>query len=160
MTLDGKTRNVNFDHMTKKDLRIRVREIKRAIAGGNSGESGSGWNYLCNGKMSGGCIVFGGWLKVIPKDGSKYAYCAFGGLGVSGWDCECSIYSTCESLDKLYSSAVSCMIVSGASLPDDPAPGAATDCVFYDSGSHIVGIASSDTGVLAWVGGTVKWKNK
>lgn len=43
--------------IAKENLRSRIREIKRAIAGGNSGESGSGWNYLCNSKMSGGCFV-------------------------------------------------------------------------------------------------------
>ena len=66
VTLDWKTENSKLDHMTKENLRSRIREIKRAIAGGNSGESGSGWNYLCNGKMSGGCVVFawvGGTVK-------------------------------------------------------------------------------------------------
>ena len=52
------------------------------------------------------------------------------------------------------------MIVSGASLPDDPMIGAATDCIFFDNRSNIVGIASTEAGVAAMVGGTVTWKNK
>ncbi len=118
------------------------------------------WQYLCEGKMQGGCIVFGGWLKVIPNDGDKYAYCAYGGLGIGGWNHQCSIYSKSLTLPELYSQAISCMLVSGSSLPDDPVIGASTDCIFYDKHSSIIGIAGTSAGVLAMVGGTVTWKHK
>lgn len=143
------------------ELLAKVREIKSICLKDTTPQiNGSQWNYLCNGKMKGGCIVFGGWLKVIPSSGNKYAYCAYGGLGVAGWNHDCSIYSTYTRIEDLYKSAISCMIVSGASIPDDPTTGAATDCLFFDSHSNIVGIASTEAGVAALVGGTVSWKNK
>lgn len=116
--------------------------------------------YLCNGKMEGGCVIFGGWLKIIPDQGDRYAYCAYGGLGIAGWNHECSIYTTCDSIEELYSKAVSCMLVSASSHPESAIIGAATDCIFYDKHSNMVGIASTDAGVLAVVGGSVKWKKK
>lgn len=138
-----------------------VRKIKASLLKPHDQQTNdSGWTWHCNGKMEGGCIVFGGWLKVIPDSGNRYAYCAYGGLGIGGWNHECSIYSIYPKIEDLYNSAISCMIVSGASLPDDPNLGAATDCVFYDSHSKIVGLASTDAGVAALVGGTVQWKNK
>lgn len=144
------------------ELIAKVREIKSSLmlTDATPQKNDSKWNYLCKGKMQGGCIIFGGWLKVIPSSGNKYAYCAYGGLGIAGWNHECSIYSIYTNIEELYKSAISCMIVSGASLPDDPMIGAATDCVFYDKHSNMVGIASTEAGVAALVGGTVKWKNK
>lgn len=115
---------------------------------------------LCNGKMEGGCIIFGGWLKVIPTDGSKYAFCSYGGLGVGGWNHECSIYSIYSNIEDLYSHATRCMLVSGHALPDASIAGAATDCLFFDRNSTMIGIASIDMGIAALVGGSVEWKTK
>lgn len=117
------------------------------------------WKVTCGGKMKGGCIIFGGWIKVIPDCGNKYAYCAYGGLGIGGWNHDCAFISIYD-IDELYDHAVSCMLCSGSSLPDDPIIGSATDCVFFDKHSKIVAIACTDAGVAALVGGTVKWKKK
>lgn len=142
-------------------LLTQIAEIKSSLTKGPKTRSTNPkWNYLCNGKMKGGCIVFGGWLKVIPDVGDRYAYCAYGGLGVGGWNHDCSIYSIYTDIGDLYSNAISCMLVSGSSLADDPMIGAATDCIFYNNHSTIVGIASTDAGVAALVGGTVKWEKK
>lgn len=154
--------------LPKRDEKLssQIDDIKKQIHQSKSQDEVSqlkvpSWHYLCNGKMKGGCIVFGGWMKIIPDTGDKYAYCAYGGLGVGGWNHECSIYSIYSDIQDLYSSSISCMLVSGHSLAgEDPMPAAATDCVFYDKHSTIVGIASTDAGVAALVGGTVKWKNK
>lgn len=144
-----------------EELLSKIKEIKSSFTHDFQTQfSGPKWNYLCNGKMQGGCIIFGGWLKVIPDNGDRYAYCAYGGIGIGGWNHECSIYSIYPRIEELYRNAISCMIVSGSSLPDDPMIGAATDCVFFDSSSTIVGIASTDAGVAALVGGTVKWEKK
>ncbi|RGS30184.1 hypothetical protein [Bacteroides cellulosilyticus] len=121
---------------------------------------GGEWDFLCNGKMEGGCIAFGGWLKVVPSDGGKYAYCSYGGLGVGGWNHECSIYSIFHRIEELYSNAVRCVLISGYALPDASIAGAATDCIFLDENFSMVGIASTDVGIAALVGGSVEWKTK
>ena len=52
------------------------------------------------------------------------------------------------------------MLVSGHALPDASIVGAATDCLFFDRNSTMIGIASTDMGIAALVGGSVEWKTK
>lgn len=152
-------RLIRKDSYRNKELREEVAKIKKSLYASNA-LGGPKWNHLGDGKMEGGCIIFGGWLKVIPSGGSKYAYCAFGGIGVAGWNHHCTIISTFERIEELYSNVDNCMICSGSSLPDDTYIGAATDCILFDKSSNIVAVASTDGGIAALVGGSVTWKNK
>lgn len=152
-------KNSSKNFYRKKELRDEVIKIKKSFYASNS-LGGSKWNHLGSGKMEGGCIIFGGWLKVIPSSGAKYAYCTFGGIGVAGWNHSCTIISTFERIEDLYSNVETCMICSGSSLPDDTYIGAATDCILFDKSSNIVAVASTDAGIAALVGGSVTWKNK
>lgn len=121
-------------------------------------------SYIC--RLSGGFIVFGGWLKVFVGDFlgdgiEREAYCAMGGLGIS-------VYSdtgtfTCSNggcpegkwwtPEYVYNNPASVMAYAASEANPEG------EIIFFDKHSHIIASVKPNTSRAPFLGGgTVNWE--
>lgn len=124
------------------------------------------YGYETGCTLSGGFIVFGGWLKVFPGDilgdgVNREAYCAFGGLGISAYDdtgtfmcsnggCPDGKWWTPQ---YVYNHTASVMAYAASEANPEG------EIIFFDKHSNIIASVKPDTSRAPFIGGgTVNWE--
>lgn len=117
-------------------------------------------------KLSGGFIVFGGWLKIFPGDilgdgVAREAYCAMGGFGVSAYmdsgmfrcsngGCPAGKWWTPQ---YVYNNTASVMAYAASVANPEGA------IIFFDKHSNIIAGVTPNTSRSPFIGGgTVNWE--
>lgn len=116
--------------------------------------------------LSGGFIVFGGWLKIFPGDllgdgVNREAYCAMGGLGVSVYDDTGVFYCSNGGCPEgkwwtpqyVYNHTASVMAYAASEANPEG------EIIFFDKHSNIIASVKPDTLRSPFIGGgTVNWE--
>lgn len=122
--------------------------------------------YVSPCTLSGGFIIFGGWLKIFPGDilgdgVNREAYCAMGGLGISVYYDTgvfmCSNGGCPEGKwwtpEYVYYNTASVMAYAASEANPEG------EIIFFDKHSNIIAAVKPDTSRSPFIGGgTVNWE--
>lgn len=124
----------------------------------------SGFMTSCT--ITGGFIVFGGWIKIFPGDIlgdgiNREAYCAMGGLGISVYHDTGTFMCSNGGCPEgkwwtpryVYEHTASVMAYAASEANPEG------EILFFDSGSNIIAAVKPDTSRSPFIGGgTVNWE--